>query len=190
MSIVCAARKNGQIAISADSLTSYGGLSASATYRENSSKLLRVNGSVIGIVGWCAISSALEHLIHGEEELFRFGNRMEVMSTLLELHRRMKQDYFLESYEDRNQPVESTQLHALIATAGGLYEVCSYRSVGECRSFWAVGSGRRVALGAMYANWNSSVSARAVAEVGVRAAAEFDDACGLPLSSEVIQLTA
>ena len=188
MSIVCAARKNGQIAISADTMTSYGGLRASASYRENPSKLLRVNGSVIGIVGWCAISSALEHLIDGEEKLFRFGNRMEVMTTLLELHRRMKQDYFLESYEDRNQPVESTQLHALIATTGGLYEVCSYRSVGECNSFWAVGSGRRIALGAMFANWDSAENARDIAEIGVRAAAEFDDACGLPLSSEVIQL--
>jgi hypothetical protein len=49
MSIVCVARKNGEIAISGDSLTKYGSTSASSSYRANSSKLYRVNGSVIGL---------------------------------------------------------------------------------------------------------------------------------------------
>jgi ATP-dependent protease HslVU (ClpYQ) peptidase subunit len=100
----------------------------------------------------------------------------------------MKQDYFLESYEDRDQPVESTQLNALIINARGLFEVCSDRSVSEFGTFWAIGSGRRVALGAMHATYESPKTARAIAEAGVAAAAEFDDGCGLPLRSEVMRL--
>lgn len=186
MSIVCAVRKNGEIAISADTLTKFGALSASSDYRVNSSKLFRVNDSVVGLVGWCAISTALEHLIKVDRELFRFGNRMEILGSLLELHRRMKRDYFVESREDRDQPVESSQLQGLIVNAGGLYEVCSYRSVTEYKNFWAVGSGRRLALGAMYATYRAAKSARAVAEAGVRAAAEFDDGCGLPLKTKIV----
>jgi ATP-dependent protease HslVU (ClpYQ) peptidase subunit len=187
MSIVCAARKNGEIAISADTMTKYGALNAAANYRENSSKLLRVNDSVIGSVGWCAITSVLEHLVRREKKLFRFGNRLEIMSSLLELHPRLKREYFLESYEQRDQPVESTQLHLMIVNPGGIYEVCSFRSVSEYKTFWAVGSGRRVALGAMHATYRSAKSARAVVEAGVRAAAEFDDSCGLPLRSRIIR---
>jgi len=188
MSIVCAVRKNGQIAISGDSLTSYGSLTASSSHVANSSKLYRVNGSVIGLVGWCAISNALEHLMQQEKKLFRFGNRMEILSTLLEVHQKMKRNYFLDSHEDRNQPVESTQLQALIVNANGLFEVCSYRSVIEYKTFWAVGSGRRYALGAMHATYAAKKSARTIAEAGVRAAAEFDDGCGLPLRSKVISV--
>jgi ATP-dependent protease HslVU (ClpYQ) peptidase subunit len=188
MSIVCASRKNGEIAISADTLTKFGALSASSDYRVNSSKLLRVNDSVVGLVGWCAISTAFEHLMKADRELFRFGSRMEILDSLLKLHLRLKRDYFMESREDRDQPVESTQLQGLIVNAGGLYEVCSYRSVAEYKNFWAVGSGRRLALGAMYATYRSAKSARAVAEAGVRAAAEFDDGCGLPLRSRVIRI--
>ncbi len=189
MSIVCAARKNGEIAISGDSMTNYGSLGASSSYRVNSGKLYRVNGSVVGLVGWCAISTALEHLMQQEKEMFRFGNRMEILTTLLEVHQKMKRDYFLESHEDRDQPVQSTQLHALIVNANGLFEVCSYRSVSEYKTFWAVGSGRRYALGAMQATWAARKSARAIAEAGVRAAVEFDDGCGLPLNSKVIKLS-
>jgi len=188
MSIVCAARKNGEIAISGDSLTNYGSLRASSSYVANSSKLYRVNGSVIGLVGWCAISTVLEHLMQQEKKLFRFGNRMEILTTLLELHQKMKRDYFLQSYDDRDQPVESTQMHALIVNANGLFEVSSYRSVIEYKTFWAVGSGRRFALGAMHAVYAARKSARTIAEAGVRAAAEFDDGCSLPLRSKVINV--
>ncbi|HKJ52979.1 MAG TPA: MFS transporter [Gammaproteobacteria bacterium] len=188
MSIVCAAIKHGEVSISADTLMSCGALTASSTHRENSSKLYPVNGSVIGLVGWCAISTVLEHLIQQDGKLFRFDNRMEILASLLKLHQKMKRDYFLESREDRDQPVESTQLHALIVNAHGLFEACSYRSVSEYKTFWAIGSGRRLALGAMHASYTAKKSARAIAEAGVRAAAEFDDACGLPLTSEVIGL--
>ena len=186
MSIVCAARKNGEIAISADTLTKYGALIASSDNRVTSCKLLRVNDSVVGLVGWCAVSTALEHLMKADRELFRFGNRMEILDSLLKLHLRLKRDYFIETREDRDQPAESSQLLGLIINAGGLYEVCSYRSVAEYRNFWAVGSGRRFALGAMYATLRSAKSARAVAEAGVRAASEFDDGCGLPLRTRVV----
>jgi len=188
MSIVCAAINNGEVAISADTLMSCGALTASSTHLENSSKLYPVNGSVIGLVGWCAISTVLAHLIEQDGKLFRFDNRMETLASLLKLHQKMKRDYFLESREGRDQPVESTQLQALIVNAHGLFEACSYRSVSEYKTFWAIGSGRRLALGAMHATYATRKTARAIAEAGVSAAAEFDDGCGLPLTSRVIAL--
>jgi hypothetical protein len=40
----------------------------------------------------------------------------------------------------------------------------------------------------MHAGYVAGKSARAVAEAGISAAAEFDDSCGLPLQSEIISL--
>ena len=187
MSIVCAAQSNNEVAISADTMTKYGRLNASSNHVVNSDKLYKVNDSVMGIVGWCAISSVMEHLFEHDSKLFRLGDRMEIMSTLLLLHERLKDDYFLETREDRDQPVESIQLCALVINQNGLFEISSYREVTEYKTYWAVGSGKRLALGAMHALHEQSASAQEIAEAGVRAAAEFDDCCSLPLTSRVIE---
>jgi ATP-dependent protease HslVU (ClpYQ) peptidase subunit len=68
----------------------------------------------------------------------------------------------------------------------GLFEINHYREVSEFKTYWAVGSGKRLALGAMHALHAQSASAQEIAEAGVRAAAEFDDCCSLPLTSQVI----
>ena len=186
MSIVCAAQSNNELAISADTMTKFGCLNASSSHMVNSGKLHKINGSVIGLVGWCAISSVIEHLLKHNSKLFRLGDRMEIMSTLLLLHEEMKDDYFLETREHRDQPVESIQLCALVVNKNGLFEISSYREVNEYKTYWAIGSGRRLALGAMHVLHAQSASAQEIAEAGVRAAAEFDDCCSLPLTSQVI----
>jgi ATP-dependent HslUV protease subunit HslV len=187
MSIVCAAKSNNEIAISADTMTKYGSLTVSSDHVVNSDKLYEVDDSVIGIVGWCAISSVIEHMLQHDSKLFRLGDRMEIMSTLLVLHEKMKQDYYLDTREDRDQPVESIQLHALVINKNGLFEISSYREVIEYKTCWAVGSGKHLALGAMHALHAQSASAQEIAEAGVRAAAEFDDCCCLPLTSRIIK---
>jgi len=167
-------------------MTSYGALSVSSSHMVNSNKLYQVNDSVIGIVGWCAISGVIEHLIKHNSKLFRLDDRMEIMSTLLLVHETMKNDYFLETREEQDQPVESIQLCALVINKHGLFEINRYREVSEFKTYWAVGSGKRLALGAMHALYSQSGSAQEIAEAGVRAAAEFDDSCSLPLTSQVI----
>lgn len=188
MSIVCAAQSNNEVAISADTMTKHGRLNASSDHVANSDKLYKVNDSVMGFVGWCAISSVMEHLFEQDSKLFRLGDRMEIMSTLLLLHERLKEDYFLETREDRDQPVESIQLCALVINKNGLFEISSYREVMEYKTYWAIGSGNRLALGAMHALHEQSASAQEIVEAGVRAAAEFDDCCSLPLTSKVINM--
>ncbi len=186
MSVVSAARKNNEIAICADSQLTYGSLTVSAAHLKNSSKLYEVNDSVLGIVGWCAITTVIEHLIENDPEVFRLRGRMEILSTVLKLHELMKDSYFLETHECRDQPVESMQLHALIINSLGMFEINSYREVNEFGDFWAIGSGNRLALGAMHALYDGASGAREIAESGVRAAAEFDENCGLPLNSGVV----
>ena len=176
MSVVCAVKSNfGSIAVSAKQMT-------------NSNKLYPVNQSVIGIVGWHAISAMVEHLITTEKKLFKLDNRLEIFSTLLTLHEKMKDDYFIETKENDDQPVESNQLDALIINKHGLFQIGSYREVNEYNTFWAIGSGKRFALGAMHALYGTKATAKNIAEAGVKAAAEYDDGCSLPMNTKILKI--
>lgn len=189
MSIVCAAIKDGVVAIACDSQSNFGSINVSADHSQNRNKLHTVNKSIIGVVGWHAVSDMIEHLIIHEKEIFQLNSRMEIFSTLLKLHAKMKDDYFIETREDDDQPVESTQLDALIVNKHGLFEIGSYREVNEYKTYWAIGSGRRFALGAMHAVYNTKTTARKIVEAGVKAAAEYDDGCGLPLITRTFKLS-
>jgi ATP-dependent HslUV protease, peptidase subunit HslV len=147
-----------------------------------------VNGSVLGIVGWSAISDIVEHLITTNPKLFQLTNSMEILGTLLQLHSKMKETYFIETKEEDDQPVESNQLDMLIINKSGVFDICSYRSVTDIATFWAIGSGRRLALGAMHAVYDSRASAKVIVETGVRAAAAFDKSCGLPLKTKTVSV--
>ena len=107
------------------------------------------------------------------EEL-RLDSRDAVFDTFLKLHPRLKEHYFLNTKEEDADPYESSQFTVLIANASGIYDVYSYREVFEFDRFWAIGSGRAFALGAMYAGFDRLKTAKDGAELGVRAGCEFD----------------
>ena len=56
------------------------------------------------------------------------------------------------------------------------------REVFEYTRFWAVGSGREFALGAMHAEYPKLRTAAAIARVGITAGATFDRNSGLPMT--------
>jgi ATP-dependent protease HslVU (ClpYQ) peptidase subunit len=60
----------------------------------------------------------------------------------------------------------------------------------EFDRFWAIGSGRDFALGAMFTLYGKSKDARKVAEAGVLAGAEFDTGTSLPLAVSEVALSA
>ncbi len=107
----------------------------------------------------------------------------------MNLHKEMKENYYLETSEHRSQPVESTQLDALIINKNGIYEIGSYREVNQFSRFWAIGSGCKYSLGAMEALYDKAIDAEELVEAGVNAAAKFDNYCSLPVTSEVMKLS-
>ena len=71
---------------------------------------------------------------------------------------------------------------ALVANAHGIFGVYSMREVFEYTRFWAVGSGREFAIGAMYALYPKLRTAEAIAKAGIDAGATFDRNSGLPMT--------
>ena len=116
----------------------------------------------------------------GNIEHPRLHSRHEVFETFLNAHHELKEKYFLNPKEEDDDPYESSQITALIANPSGIYGVYSYREVFSFDRFWAIGSGRNFALGAMYAAYGSKRTATQIAQIGVNAGAEFDKSSSGP----------
>jgi len=175
-------KKGDQVAIAADSMTSFGDTRLGRSYKGEHDKILRVGDSWVGVCG-----SSAHHLVllsaMARLDNVRFGSRMEVYETFRQLHPILKEHAYLNPKEDDDDPYESSQITALIANASGIYGVFSLREVFEFDLFWGIGSGRNFALGAMHAAYDQAADAQAIARVGVAAGIEFDTASGGPVVS-------
>jgi ATP-dependent HslUV protease subunit HslV len=179
MTTIVVVKKNGEIAIGSDALVTFGETRLPHGYEMNE-KIFTIGDSYIGLAGstahFAVVAEALRHL--GDE--CRLGSRLDIFNTFQRLHPVLKDRFFLNPKEEEGDPYESSQITALVANASGIYGVYSYREVFCFDRFWGIGSGRSFALGAMYATYDRTSSARRIAELGVRAGAEFDKSSALP----------
>jgi ATP-dependent HslUV protease, peptidase subunit HslV len=181
MTTLTVVRKNGSVAIAADGLTTFGDTRLPAGYKRDHDKILHLADSWIGVCGSSAHHLVLASAFHELGDV-HLRSRAEVYDTFRRLHPILKEHAFLNTKEGEDDPYESSQITCLIANASGIYGVYSYREVFAYDRFWSVGSGRDFALGAMFAAYNSQLSAEDVAKVGVRAGMEFDTSSAGPIN--------
>lgn len=172
-------KKNGQIAIACDSLVTFGDTRLSNAYEANN-KIFQIGESYITVAGTAAHFPVMRKLLNDMGEDCRLSSRDEVFETFSKVHGLLKENYFLNTKEDEDDPYESSQITSLVANPHGIFGVYSYREVFSFDRFWGIGSGRNFALGAMYAVFDQDRNARDIAEVGVRAGAEFDKSSAAP----------
>ena len=192
MTTVVVVKKNGQVAIAADTLVTFGDTRLSNRFEANS-KLFKVDTtagpSYVGIAGTVAHFPVLRKamLALPKKELL-LGSKDEVFDTFTKLHPMLKETFFLQTKEDDNDPYESSQFSVVVANATGIYGLYSYREVFEFNEFWGIGSGRSFALGAMYVAWDKAKTAREIASIGVQAGCEFDKSSGGPIEVFTLKL--
>ncbi len=192
MTTVVVVKRNGQVAIAADTLVTFGDTRLSNRFEANS-KLFKVDTtagpSYVGIAGTVAHFPVLRKamLALPKKELL-LGSKDEVFDTFTKLHPMLKETFFLQTKEDDNDPYESSQFSVVVANATGIYGLYSYREVFEFNEFWGIGSGRSFALGAMYVAWDRAKTAREIATIGVQAGCEFDKSSGGPIEVFTLKL--
>ena len=192
MTTVVVTKKNGQVAIAADTLVTFGDTRLAHRY-EGNSKIFKVNTatstSYIGIAGTVAHFPVLRNAIAAlAPDKVLLGSKDEVFTTFTKLHPYLKDNFFLQTKEEDNDPYESSQFSVLIANATGIYGLYSYREVFEFKEFWGIGSGRSFALGAMYASWNTAKTARDLAGIGLNAGCEYDRNSAGPVEVYTLKL--
>jgi ATP-dependent HslUV protease, peptidase subunit HslV len=193
MTTIVVVKKNNQVAIAADSLTTFGSTRLAPSYDRSPEKIIRYadaarGDSYMGIAGSAAHQLVLESLLAKNVEL-NFHGKAAVYESFRKLHPLLKEEHFLNPREEEDDPYESSQLTAMIANASGIYAVYSMREVFEFETFWAIGSGRDFALGAMYTVYKRAKDAASIAKTGVEAGAEFDTGSALPLNIYSVELT-
>ena len=175
MTTIAVVRKGTQVAIAADSLVTFGDTRLPHGYEDND-KLFKVGESYFGMAGTTAHFPVLRKALTA------------LPPDELKLHPKLKEQYFLNPKEEDADPYESSQFTVMIANRHGLFGVYSYREVFEFERFWAIGSGRSFALGAMYAGYDKLKTAREIASLGVAAGNEFDKNSAAPVRLHTIKL--
>jgi ATP-dependent HslUV protease, peptidase subunit HslV len=187
MTTLAVVRKGNMAAIASDSLTTFGDTRLSDNFDASSDKMVRHGSTVIALCGSAAHQLVYENLFSTEKEL-NFNSKAEIFETFRKLHVKLKEHLHLNPKEEDEDAYESTHITALIANPTGIYGIYSMREVFEFKKFWAAGSGREYALGAMSTMYDRLDSAEAVARVGVEAGCLFDKNSSLPLSVVTVPL--
>ncbi|MES2978227.1 MAG: MFS transporter [Pseudomonadota bacterium] len=194
MTTLVIVKKAGQVAVAADTLVTFGDTRLSRRFEANN-KIFKIDtpagGSYIGMAGTVAHFPVLRKALAAlPREQLRLGSKDEVFETFTTLHPLLKDNFFLQTKEDDNDPYESSQFSVVIANATGIYGLYSYREIFEFNEFWGIGSGRSFALGAMHACWDKAKTAREVAIAGVEAGCEFDKNSAGPVEVFTLKLKA
>lgn len=188
MTTLAVVRKNGIAAIAADTLTKWGTNKESASYVANHGKLVRIGDNWLGVTGYTTFILILADYFSRPDVPADFQSIPDIFKTWQALHGALKEQYFLLPGEDKDDDLESSQMDVLVANPHGIFGVAEHRSVQEFSKFYAYGSGSDFAMGAMYALYDTPLSAEEIAGRAVEAAAEFDDRTGLPIQVRTVKL--
>lgn len=188
MSTIVVVRKGRRACIAADSLTSFGDVRLAASHDCHSNKIQTIGKTHIGLVGSAAHTLVVEHALRKRGLAADFSSRDAIFHTLMRLHKKLKDDYYLNPEESEEDPYESSRFDGVMVNRSGIFGIFSMREVYEYKRFWAAGAGAEIALGAMHALYDRLDTCEQIATAAVEAAAEFNNATALPLTLESVKL--
>lgn len=187
MTTIVAVRKNGYVAIAADTLTTFGNTRLHASQDASHDKILRICDSYVGVCGSAAHHLVLSSLLAKTPDV-QLNSKEEIFETFRRLHPILKEECFLNPKEDEEDPYESSQITALIVNARGVFAIYSMREVFEYTQYWAIGSGHEFALGAMHQAYARCDDAAEIARAGVDAGIAFDKNSDAPVTFYSVKL--
>ena len=189
MTTIAVVRKNGYVAIAADTMTKWGTGKETAEYVVNHHKTFKVGDTVVAITGNTTFKAMLADYFERPKVEAHFDTVHNIFKTWQTMHAVLKEEYFLNASAGSDDPVESTRVDVLLANKHGIFGVAAHRTVQEFSKYYAFGSGADYAMGSLYATYKDKHrDAEDLAKLAVEAAAEFNDGTGLPLTSYRIKL--
>ena len=189
MSTIVVAQKNGIACIGADTLSCLGSLRQGAHHVANNAKIAKIGDTYIGLTGTSTSLVVLRSYFSNPERPRDFSSTDAFFETFRYAHHCLKNEYFMAAAPDKGEEYETTQFYGLAANSTGIYAIYSYRSAQQFHRFWAVGSGRDYALGAMQAVYDQCGTAEEIVRAGLAASAEFDSGTSAPFDVYTIPLS-
>ena len=180
MSTIVVAQKNGVACIGADTMSSLGSVRQKAHHVVNKTKIAKVGDSYIGLTGTSASLVVMNSYFSNPERPRNFSSTESIFETFRHAHHWMKAEYFMSTLPDKGEEYETTQFYGVIANPHGIFALYSYRTAQQFHRFWAAGSGRDFALGAMQTVYDHYQDVTDIVKAGLYAAAEFDGSTAGP----------
>jgi ATP-dependent HslUV protease, peptidase subunit HslV len=188
MSTIVVAQKNGKVCLGADTMSSLGSLRQKAHHIVNKTKVTQIGDTVIGLTGTSASLVVMNSYFANPDRPRDFSSTERIFETFRFAHQILKGEYFMAGYPDKGDEYESTQFHGLAANPHGIFALYSYRSAQQFHKFWAAGSGRDYALGAMQTVYDKAKTVEEIVMAGLEASAEFDSGTSGPFEVHTIEL--
>ena len=190
MTTVVVVKKDNDIVIAADSQSTFGDTALRAGFDARWDKIFASHGGYFSICGSAAHDLVLQAALKKAKNL-DFSSRPAIFDSFRKLHPKLKEDYFLKPDEEDEEAYESSQMTVLLANPHGIFGIFSLREVYEFERFWAIGSGRDYAIGAMQALYDrDDMTAADIAKVGVETGCMFDVASSLPMTIYTLKAAA
>ncbi|MES2738210.1 MAG: MFS transporter [Verrucomicrobiota bacterium] len=190
MSTIVVAQKNGVACIGADTMSSLGSLRQRAHHVVNKSKITKLGDTYVGLTGTSTSLVVMNSYFANPERPRDFSSTDMIFETFRHAHHWMKAEYFMAAMPDKGEEYETTQFYGLIANPHGIFALYSYRSAQQFHKFWAAGSGRDFALGAMHTVYDQYEDVVDIVKAGLQASAEFDGGTGAPFEIHTCPLIA
>lgn len=176
MSVIIAVRKNNKIAMAADSLISVGdniGVSGGPP------KIVLKDNIMIGHCGTCGYSVLFTDII------FDFLKSQKNCENLCSNWA----SYCIENKNSNLDKIKNESIPSLVFYNNHFYEL---HPSGSCfepyDDFWAVGSGKELALGAAYSIFNKYKDSLSIAKIAIEAANKFCNSCEGPVISKTLNI--
>ena len=188
MSTIVVAQKNGFTCIGADTMSSLGSVRQKAHHIVNKTKIAKIGDTFIGLTGTSSSLVVLNSYFKDPERPRDFSSCDAIFETLRYAHHFLKHEYHMSAMPDKGEEYETTQFYGLAANAHGIFAIYSYRTAQQFHRYWSAGSGRDFALGAMHAAYDECETAEEIVKIGLKAAAEFDNATSDPFEIHTIPM--
>src|ERR1035438_6924303 len=119
MSTLVIVRQGNRAAIAADSLFTEGSTKVPPQNKVNHHKIHKCENAYVGFTGWAAMHNIFESILERYPRDLDFRSRKHIFETFRHLHTKLKEDYFINTREKDDQPVESSQWDCLIVSPSG-----------------------------------------------------------------------
>jgi len=183
MSVIVVIKKNGKTVIGCDSKFSEENLISPSNEKTNWDKLHKTKHSFIGHVGESAYHTVLDYATQNHSNIFNFEDRMSTFKSMLKLQEVLVDECMLKPTQDE---FLSSGLNLLVATANSIFTIDTNRGVDEYERFWAIGSGSKVALGAIEVLYDKEDDPKDIAAQALKAACKYDLHCNETYHIETI----
>ncbi len=186
MTILVAVKKNGEIYLGADRMTTSG--SEYATDLVNGSKLIKLKHAYLATSGYTLLDNVVEHLFDKRHKMMEntFRTRAEVFQFFMEFFAELKKTYTL--VDHGKETYAGLYNVFLLVTPKSIYGVSANLSVHEFDRFAAKGAGADYSLGCLYGIYDLIDDAQELTRLGLEAACHFSIYCKEPL--DIVRVTA